>query len=201
MQADLAKDGITMIAQLQTRELGDLMRRYGAIGARLYHLSRGEDYRHVENGGEAKSVSAETTFNTDIADYKSLERILWSLSEKVSRRAKADHVSGHTVTLKLKTASFKLRTRSITLDDPTCLAIRMFEAAQPLLRREAEGTAYRLIGIGLAHLVEASDATEDSLDAHSRAKAKVEYAVDRLREKFGGSAVERGLAFKADDRK
>jgi DNA polymerase-4 len=172
------------------------MRRYGAMGARLYHLSRGEDYRQVEIGEEAKSVSAETTFDTDIADYKSLERILWSLSEKVSRRAKADHVVGHTVTLKLKTASFKLRTRSVTLEDPTCLAIRMFEAAQPLLKREADGTSYRLIGIGISHLEETAQPDEDSLDERSRAKAKAEHAVDRLREKFGRAAVARGLGFK-----
>jgi DNA polymerase-4 len=76
----------------------------------------------------------------------------------------------------------------------------MFEAAQPLLKREADGTAYRLIGIGISHLVETADSTEDSLDAHSRAKAKAEHAVDTLREKFGRSAVERGLAFKSDDR-
>ncbi len=199
MQAELAKDGITMIAQLQTREKTDLMRRYGAMGARLYHLARGEDYRHVETDDEAKSVSAETTFNSDIADYKSLERILWTLSEKVSRRAKADGVAGHTVTLKLKTASFKLRTRSVTLEDPTCLAVRMFEAAQPLLRREANGTSYRLIGIGISHLIEAIDPAEDSLDGHSRAKAQAERAVDALREKFGRTAIERGLAFKADN--
>jgi DNA polymerase-4 len=196
MQAELARDGLTLISQLQTREKSDLMRRYGAMGARLYHLSRGEDYRQVETGEEAKSVSAETTFDTDIADYKSLERILWSLSEKVSRRAKADHVVGHTVTLKLKTASFKLRTRSVTLEDPTCLAIRMFEAAQPLLKREADGTAYRLIGIGISHLEETAQPDEDSLDERSRAKAKAEHAVDRLREKFGRAAVARGLGFK-----
>ncbi|MGE3831630.1 MAG: DNA polymerase IV [Parvibaculaceae bacterium] len=199
MQAELAKDGVTMIAQLQTREKSDLMRRYGAVGARLYHLSRAEDYRHVDADDEAKSVSAETTFNSDLTDHKSLERILWSLSEKVARRAKADKVSGYTVTLKLKTASFKLRTRSITLEDPTCLATRMFEAAQPLLKREADGTAYRLIGIGVSHLVEGIDSGEDSLDGHSRAKARAERAVDALREKFGRAAVGRGLTFKTPE--
>ena len=91
----------------------ELMRRYGSMGARLYHLSRGEDDRHVSTDDHSKSISAETTFNTDISDCAELERILWPLAEKVSRRAKAEGVAGHTVVLKLKTADFKLRTRNV----------------------------------------------------------------------------------------
>jgi DNA polymerase-4 len=187
MQAELGKAGITMIAQLQTREKSDLMRRYGTLGGRLYHLARGEDARNVSPGDETKSISAETTFNDDISDYKSLERILWQMSERVSRRAKKDRLAGYTVTLKLKTADFKIR---------TVLADRIFSAAQPLLKREATGTAFRLLGVGISHLTEIDPAdVEVTLDERATTRAKAEYAVDRLREKFGKSAVERGLGF------
>jgi nucleotidyltransferase/DNA polymerase involved in DNA repair len=90
MQDKLNGDGIRLIGQLQTMEKNDLMRRYGSMGARLYHLSRGEDARSVSSRQESKSISAETTFNTDISSYDELERILWKLSEKVSRRAKKE---------------------------------------------------------------------------------------------------------------
>ncbi|NJR13897.1 MAG: DNA polymerase IV, partial [Phyllobacteriaceae bacterium] len=63
-EATLARDGISLIGQLQAMELADLMRRYGSMGQRLYHLARGEDERRVANDHETKSVSAETTFNT-----------------------------------------------------------------------------------------------------------------------------------------
>ena len=59
------------------------------MGVRLYRLSRGEDDRRVSPDEEIKSISAETTFNDDIRDGHELERILWRLAEKVSRRAKA----------------------------------------------------------------------------------------------------------------
>ncbi len=202
MQAQLAKDGITMIAQLQASEKSDLMRRYGVLGARLYHLARGEDTRHVSPDDETKSISAETTFDTDISDYKMLERILWQMSEKVSRRAKADRLAGRTVTLKLKTADFKIRTRAASFQDATLLADVIFSAAQPLLKREATGTAFRLIGVGISHLVETDPAQGGvTLDERASTRAKAEYAIDRLREKFGNTAVERGLAFDGEAEK
>jgi DNA polymerase-4 len=200
MQAELARDGVTGIAQLQTREKSDLMRRYGVMGARLYHLSRGEDDRHVSADDDTKSVSAETTFNEDIADYATLERILWRLSEKVSRRAKQASLAGHTVVLKLKTSEFKTRTRNVSLHDPTCLADRIFSAAQALLKREATGTVFRLIGVGISGLVhQDANAVIDSLDGRATARARAERAVDTLRHKFGNSAVERGLGLGGDD--
>ena len=110
MQDKLHADGIRLIGQLHSMEKSDLMRRYGSMGARLYHLSRGEDARTVSADHESKSISAETTFNTDIAAFGELEKLLWQLSEKVSRRAKKEGMAGLTVTLKLKTRDFKTRT-------------------------------------------------------------------------------------------
>jgi DNA polymerase-4 len=196
-QEALAKDGITLIGQLQTMEKSDLLARYGSMGARLYHLSRGEDQRHVSTDDSSKSISAETTFNVDIASYDDLEAILWRLAEKVSRRAKAEGMAGQTVVLKLKTADFKTRTRNVTAGEPTLLAARIFEAARPLLRREATGTRFRLIGVGISSLGPADPALEaESLDARAAATAKAELAIDRLREKFGRHAVERGIALR-----
>lgn len=200
MQEELAKGGITMISQLQQMEKTELMRRFGSMGARLYHLSRGEDQRIVSTDDHSKSISAETTFNTDIRDRAELERILWPLAEKVSRRAKAEGVAGHTVVLKLKTTDFKLRTRNVSLADPTLLAARIYDAALPLLQREATGTAFRLIGVGISGLVEARPEQEtETLDNTTAARAKAELAVDRVRDKFGRAAVVRGISFGSDD--
>jgi DNA polymerase-4 len=200
MQEELAKGGITMIGQLQEMEKLDLMRRFGGMGARLYHLSRGEDQRIVSTDDHSKSISAETTFNTDIRDRAELERILWPLSEKVSRRAKAEGVAGHTVVLKLKTADFKTRTRNVSLADPTLLASRIYDAAMPLLAREATGAAFRLIGVGITGLTDASPEQEtETLDVTTAARAKAELAVDKIRDKFGRSAVARGIGFGDED--
>ena len=130
----MARDGFHRIADLQRASEVELMRRYGEEGRRLARLARGIDERKVSADRETKSVSSETTFERDIADFRSLERILWSLTEEVSARLKAKDLAGATVTLKLKTADFRIRTRARSLESPTQLAGRIFAAGKDLLR-------------------------------------------------------------------
>ena len=194
--ARLQRDGFSTVADLQRADETDLMKRYGVEGRRLWRLSRGIDDRFVNAERETKSVSAETTFSEDIASYKPLEKILWSLSDRVSSRLKKSGIAGSTVTLKLKTADFRLRTRARSLADPTQLAARIFEAGRDLLAREIDGTPYRLIGIGASNLTEAEKGdAADLIDQRATRTAHAEHAVDKVREKFGKAAVVKGLVF------
>lgn len=194
--AVLERDGVRTIGQLQRMERADLMRRYGSMGDRLYHLSRGEDERAVHVEREAKSVSAETTFNEDLSSAADLVPILRALSEKVSARLKKSGIAGRTVVLKLKTQDFKLRTRNRQLADPTRLADRIFATGRELLARETDGTRYRLIGIGVSDLTDDGRADPpDLVDAQAGKRAKAEGAMDVLRGKFGRAAVETGYTF------
>ncbi len=192
--ARLARDGLHRIADLQRTSEIELTRRYGEEGRRLARLARGIDTRKVSADRETKSVSSETTFARDLAEFRALERILWNQTEEVSARLKAKELAGSTVTLKLKTADFKIRTRARSLATPTQLAGRIFAAARDLLAREADGTRFRLLGVGLSALTAAADADPADLVAGRRA-AEAEHAVDRLRARFGEDAVVRGLAF------
>ena len=194
--ATLERDGIRMIGQLQRMERSDLLRRYGTMGDRLYYLSRGEDARKVHADHDAKSVSAETTFDTDLASAADLVPILRALSEKVSRRLKASGIAGRTVVLKLKTRDFKIRTRNRQLADPTRLADRIFQTGLQLLEKETDGTKYRLLGIGVSDLTDADRADPpDLVDIRARKRAMAEGAIDVLRDKFGKQAVETGYTF------
>jgi DNA polymerase-4 len=194
--ARLQRDGYNIIADLQRADETDLMKRYGVEGRRLWRLSRGIDDRSVNPERESKSVSAETTFGEDIASFKPLEKILWSLCERVSRRLKSGGIAGATVTLKLKTADFRIRTRARSLGEPTQLAARIFEAGRDLLAREIDGTKFRLLGIGTSNLVDAEKADgADLVDRKGERAAKAEHAVDKVREKFGNAAVIKGLVF------
>jgi DNA polymerase-4 len=194
--AALEGDGIRMIGQLQAMEQGDLMRRYGVMGDRLYRLSRGQDVRRVHAHHEAKSVSAETTFDADLASFDDLAPVLRALSEKVSARLKRAGIAGRTVVLKLKTKDFRIRTRNRALPDPTRLADRIFQAGLQLLSKETDGTQYRLIGIGVSDLADDERADPpDLVDVQARKRAMAEEAVDRVREKFGRKAVETGYTF------
>jgi DNA polymerase-4 len=205
-QERLARDGFRRIADLQRAEETDLMRLYGTEGRRLWRLARGQDTRIVSPDREMKSISAETTFDGDIADPKVLERELWLLCEKVSARLKARGVAGSTITLKLKTADFRIRTRARSHPDPTRLARRLFEDGRDLLMKEADGTRFRLIGIGVSDLSDAARADPaDLVNAADKRAEKAELAVDRVRARFGSAAMQRGLVFepapKAGDRK
>jgi len=191
--AHYARDGFHRIADLQRVSEIELLRRYGEEGRRLARLARGLDDRIVSADRETKSVSSETTFERDLSDFRSLEKILWGLTEEVSARLKAKDLAGATVTLKLKTADFKIRTRARSLETPTQLAGRIFAAARDLLKREANGTRFRLIGVGLSALVTSDQA--DPADLVDGRAAIAEHAVDRVRAKFGDDAVIRGLAF------
>ena len=196
MQARLAAEGIRTIGALQRASGADLVRRYGAMGLRLALLSRAEDDRPVDPGGEAKSISAETTFEDDIGDFHQLAAVLRGLAEKVSRRLKQQHMAGRTVTLKLKTADFKLRTRSRQLADPTRLADRIFREGSALLARETDGTRFRLIGIGVSEFADPALADpEDLVDRDAAKRAAAEAAMDTIRDRFGKRAVETGLVF------
>jgi DNA polymerase IV len=194
--AGLEKDGIRTIGQLQTMDLGDLMKRYGQMGQRLHGLSRGLDTRRVSPERETKSVSAETTFDSDLATMDDLVPVLRGLCEKVSARLKKADLAGRTVVLKLKTHDFQIRTRNRQLADPTQLADRLFRTGMQLLEKETNGTRYRLIGIGVSDLSDPGRADPaDLVDIQATKRALAEGALDKVRAKFGRTALETGYTF------
>ncbi len=196
MRRRLARDGVTLIGELARIDEAELVARYGRIGRRLALSSRGEDDRRVDPEGETKSVSSETTLDTDIADRGRLRSILWRLAETVARRMKKAGVAGGGVTLKLKTADFRIVTRSRRLKSATQSAEEMFRAAEPLLERETDGRAFRLIGIGAHDLVESGRIAQGDLFGGAGPSAsRVDKALDAVREKFGDAAVVKGRGF------
>ena len=197
LQKRLTADGVARIGQLQQMGENRLAAKYGDTGRWLHHLAMGEDERTVESDGESKSISSETTFEFDIENLGELERILWEQCEHLSHRVKAAGVGGRTVVLKLKTAAFRIRTRSATLEDPTQLSDVLFRVGRALLARETDGTSFRLLGIGLSKIEPASKCDPPNLlDERATRRAATERAIDSVRAKFGEDAVRRGRSLK-----
>jgi DNA polymerase-4 len=197
-QERLIQRGFRIIADLQRADETDLMKQFGAEGRRLWRLARGIDDRRVVADRGAKTISSETTFETDIRDFATLERTLWRLSEKVSGRLKSSELAGSTITLKLKTADFRQRTRSQSIHAPTQLAAKIFAISREMLAKEIDGTAFRLMGAGVSALRSGGEAHDtDMLDRRS---ADAERAIDGLRKKFGDDAVIRGIAYEGPEK-
>ena len=193
LQQRLARDGIVTVGDLQTRVEPALIARYGSIGARLARFSRGEDDRQVTPERETKSISSETTFNTDLSRVHDLQPILLRQCEKVARRLKAGQFSGQVVILKLKTTDFRLLTRRVSLPAPTQLADILFRTALMLLEREIDGRTFRLLGVGVSSLHTAAAADPPDLaDPEAIRRRKLEQTIDAVREKMGVDAIDRG---------
>jgi DNA polymerase IV len=197
-QERLVQRGFRIIADLQKADEIEVMRQFPSDGRRLWRLARGIDDRRVEPDRGAKTISSETTFETDIRDFATLEKILWRLCEKTSSRLKSSELAGLTVTLKLKTADFRQRTRSQSITAPTQLAAKIFSICREMLAKEIDGTAFRLMGAGVSALREGSVA--DDTDMLDRRAAHAERAVDSLRKKFGSAAVIRGIAYEGPEK-
>jgi DNA polymerase IV len=197
-QERLVQRGFRTIADLQRADEIELIKQFSTEGRRLWRLARGIDDRKVVADRGARTISSETTFETDIRDFATLERLLWRLSEKVSSRLKTANLAGSTITLKLKTADFRQRTRSQTVHSPTQLAAKIFATSREMLAKEIDGTAFRLMGTGVSALQAGSQA--DDTDMLDRRSAHAERAMDDLRKKFGSAAVIRGIAYEGPEK-
>lgn len=198
LRQKLENDGIEKVGQLRNYEEAELVARYGSIGIRLSRFANARDVRHVDPESETKSISAETTFEDDVADPEALKVTLWQLSEKVARRLLRAGLACEGVQLKLKTADFKQVSRSRKLRGATRLADEIYAAAEALLLGEADGKReYRLIGVGAERLTDGGQADQPDLADPDRGKrVKVANAIDAVRAKFGDTAIGKGRGFK-----
>ncbi|MBX9651603.1 MAG: DNA polymerase IV, partial [Xanthobacteraceae bacterium] len=115
-----------------------------------------------------------------------------------SSRLKSSELSGLTITLKLKTADFRQRTRSQSIQTPTQMAAKIFAMSREMLAKEIDGTSFRLIGTGVSALRPGAQA--DDSDMLDRRSAHAERAMDDLRKKFGNAAVIRGIAYEGPEK-
>ena len=197
-QSTLERDGIRTISDILTRDRKDLGRKYGTMGDRLWHLSRGLDSRRVKAHSKMKSVSNETTFFEDTSDPELLLGHLWRLAENVSDRVKAKEIAGQVVVLKLKRSNHTSLSRRVTLAEPTQMVDVIYENVKPLLDRTLDQGPFRLIGVGLANITDATraDLAPDMLDPNKSVRVKAERATDAIRQKFGTDAIMKGRSLR-----
>ncbi|HET8599500.1 MAG TPA: DNA polymerase IV [Segeticoccus sp.] len=174
--------GVRTVGDLARIDRADLVSVFGrAHGEGLYRLARAEDDRAVEPEREAKSVSAEETFETDVTDKRVLGAEVDSLADRVGARLAKGGAFGRTVTLKARRHDFSTLTRSETLTHSTNEPAAIAAVARRLLGALDTSEGLRLLGVGVSGL---ADHTQDELltvDADlftaARRRAQVEVEV------------------------
>jgi len=151
MQAKLAALGIVTVGDLRTHAEAELEAHFGSFGLRLYQRARGIDERPVESDQQVQSISSEDTFAEDLA-LDALEPAIRQLAEKTWNATRRTERVARTVVLKLKTAQFRILTRSFTPEQPPESLQALTDIALALRQRVdlPTSTRYRLVGVGLA---------------------------------------------------
>ena len=151
----LRRVGVHTVGDLEALSVDELVRLVGqAHGRSLYRLARADDDRPVVAEREAKSISVEDTYDTDLVDRRLLEGLLDRQSAKVAERLRKARLSGRTVTVKVRLHDFSTHTRSSTLPAPTDSTRVVARLARSLLAELETTGGVRLLGVGVSGLAD-----------------------------------------------
>lgn len=198
-QQALERWGIRTVAELARTDVQVVERAVGrAAGRHLHDLSWGRDPRPVEPTREERSIGAEETFVTDVADLTVVEAKVRELADRCASRLRTRALMGRTVTLKVRSSDFRTLTRSRTLDSPTDVGREIYLHARDLLAGvDLGGLPVRLVGVRVEGLGGAAQAVrqptlDEAVLERDDARREAEIAMDRVRERFGRSAISAG---------
>jgi DNA polymerase IV len=161
-----------------------------AAAAHLHELAWGRDPRRVTPEHAEKSIGAEVTFDTDVADPAVIRRAMLGLATRVGERLRRADQVGRTVSIKVRFADFKTVNRSRTLGAATDVAREIFETAWSLFEVLRPGDRIRLVGVRVEGLAGAGAvARQPTLGAPERGWREAETAADAAAARFGRSVV------------
>lgn len=191
---------IHTIGDLSTTPLSALKSHFGTSGELLYRYANGIDDRKVEPPGATKSISRETTFGKDIVSHSLFESTLRYLSERVGSELRHRSKQAKCITLKLRYSDFTTITRSLTLRQSIDSDDAIFNAGLGLAKKALghEKRPIRLIGIGVSNLTQPGRQL-DMLDGLEERREQLTRAVDRIRQKYGFTAIQKGRTLPLKD--
>lgn len=191
--------GVDTIGKLAALPPAAIKNRLGENARFLQNHARGIDSRPVEPPTTALSISHETTFEKDTFNTAFLESTLRYLSERVGQKLRRRGKQTKCVFIKLRLADFTTITRRRTLKTGTNLDPEIFNAGLELLLKalSPQKQAVRLIGIGVASLSETGRQL-DMLNSTTRLEG-LDKAVDRIRRKYGFTAIQTGRTLRLKD--
>lgn len=196
----LRRVGVHTVAELEQVSSDELVRIVGqAHGTSLFRLARADDDRPVVAEREAKSISVEGTYDTDLVDRRLLEGLVDRQAGQVTERLRTARMSGRTVTVKIRLHDFTTHTRSSTLPAPTDSTRVVARLARALLTEVDTSGGVRLLGVGVSGLAdwiqedlfeeyddEPAAAGTDDREAEREADREADRAAEAVREVVRG---------------
>ena len=199
---ELDRLGITTIAQLRQQSEAVLQDRFGKFGNHLWRLANGMDDRPVVSDSEAKSISNETTFDSDISNRDTLRAWLMELTEQVCWRLRQQDLFGRTVQIKLRFADFSTITRSHTLPEATQQTKQVWQAVMALFDKamQSESRRLRLVGVGVSGLSDTAQRPQVQTDMFEQPEdtrqTQLDEVADAIKSRFGSGGIRRGTGYK-----
>jgi len=191
----LKSKAINTIEQLRNTPAEILRSIFGDHTPHMLRLAQGIDNREVESSREAKSISSEQTFATDITDKNILLNVLLNQVEDVAQRLRANDLEAKTITLKLRYDDFRTITRSNTFDYPTNITKTIWQEAEAIFLKwhKKSAGALRLLGFGASGLKKGDTGQQQLFGEPEQEKQKrLDKVFDEIRGKFGHDALRRG---------
>jgi DNA polymerase-4 len=194
--------GIRTVTQLRAIPLAVLVQHLGEKAATsFHHQAFGIASDQVQPDQQRKSISKETTFETDIRDHMVLHDALRKLAADVARTARREGLSGSVVTLKIRFSGFETFTRQCKRTTPTNDEREMLKTAwQLFLDGRLPDKPVRLIGIGISSWEECQPAQTDLFEQpeHQEDNERLLKTIDAVTEKFGNHVLQIGVPRKPD---
>lgn len=187
--------GVKQIGDLLRLEESVLEENFGKWGVALAGKARGEDAGgwfegEVGEDWQAKSISHEHTFGEDTRNLEKIESTLAHLSELVGRRLREQNFAARTIQLKLRYSDFSTITRAHSLSQPTQVDTEIYDAVRKLFHENFQsGRAVRLLGVHTSNFQEGPQQMELLNDDRREKWKQALSASDRLRDKYGESAI------------
>ena len=189
----LRQAGFSTIGDIATAGPEALVPVVGNQARRIYNLSLGRDTRPLEVRRRPQSVGNEHTYEYDLEKPSEVDEQLRILANEVAWRLRQNRLMGRTVTLKLRFASFRTVTRSLTFDGMgTCAEDQLYFAAKKLYNKRGSNEPIRLLGLSVSQLQELF-IQDDLFSEDSDTKQKVSEAIDTLQKRFGRKALMKGF--------
>ena len=192
---DLAEMGVYTIGDLRRLPEELLVSRFAKSAAHWARLARGIDDRRVVPDRDAKSISHETTFATDIGDAEVLRSWLLELTEQVATRLRRQGLRGKTVFIKVRYADFHTVTRSESLDAPSNVTRELYVTAARLLQAQLARSPrpVRLLGMGASGITSEELEQGQLFETEDREQQRrIDTVVDSIKSRFGNRALRRG---------